>query len=130
MKRLRLGRHHDDLVYVQNGDEPSNDDRRLGVFSTDRDAAMVVQWGNFFAGSLELSEYEEANPTAFNEAREFWAAELTRLDEAIRRTRGTRWRSTEAGLRVRRRHLALLLSKLGVDVTEEPEKRTEEGRPS
>lgn len=130
MKRLRLGRHHADLVYVQNGDEPSNDDRRLGVFSTDRDAAMVVQWGNFFAGSPELSEYERAHAEAFPEARDFWTARLGELDRTIS---SCTWfeRSLCDGLRTERRHLALLLFKLGADVADPlPEKRTEEGGPS
>ncbi len=129
MNRLRLGRHHKDLVYVQDGPEPSNDDRRLGVFSTERDAVMVVQWGNFFAGALALSEYEEDNPTAFREALTFWTEKLARLDAAIangQRARHLGVRHIAEHLRTERRHLAMLLWKLGVDVPDLPETLTEE----
>lgn len=117
MKRLRLGRHHNDLVYVQQGDEPSDDDRRFGVFSTPEDAAMVVGWGNHLAG-LNRTAAEWASGDV-ERAIAHWSAQLARLDRVIAEGSASQFPGVVAAARLRipdRQHLAVLLRTLGVDV--------------
>lgn len=44
--KLRLGRHNKQLVYVQNGTEPSNDDPLMAVCMNPDLAALVVETFN------------------------------------------------------------------------------------
>lgn len=123
MKRLRLGRHHKDLVYIQEGEQPSNDDRRLAVFTTERDAAMVVGWSTHFWNTFRVSEHWERGEV--DAAKDYWLEQLVALDRLIATNDDERFpihrRMTEERLKPKRAHLAVLLRTLGVDVPEAPE---------
>jgi hypothetical protein len=49
-RKWRPGRHHPQIVYAMQGDEPANEDMMLAVFWDERTAGFVIEQHNRWLG--------------------------------------------------------------------------------